>query len=74
MNRTLQRRPRVRLDVASYKQLRLQMFQRDSWRCQSCGSMSNLEVHHARFRSQQGDDTDQNLITLCSRCHKQLHR
>jgi 5-methylcytosine-specific restriction endonuclease McrA len=65
--------PRVRLDSAESQRLRARVLKRDSWRCQSCGSMSNLEVHHARFRSQQGDDTDENLITLCSRCHKHLH-
>jgi 5-methylcytosine-specific restriction endonuclease McrA len=31
--------------------------------------MSNLEVHHREFRSQSGDDSEQNLITLCSACH-----
>ena len=64
---------RVRLHSAEYQRLRVRVLQRDEWRCQACGSMSSLEVHHARFRSQQGDDTEKNLITLCSRCHKQLH-
>jgi hypothetical protein len=30
---------------------------RDSWRCQSCGTMSNLEVHHKQFRSHSGART-----------------
>jgi len=36
------------------------------WRCQFCGSMQNLQVHHLKFRSQSGDDVEQNLITLCA--------
>ena len=38
--------PGLRLDSVSYERLRQQVLRRDSWRCQSCGAMSNLEVHH----------------------------
>ncbi|MGO9324504.1 MAG: HNH endonuclease [Terracidiphilus sp.] len=44
------------------------------WRCQSWGAMSNLEVHHRESRSQSRDDAEQNLITLCTRCHAIVHR
>ena len=43
-------------------------------RCQVCGTISNLEVHHKRFRSRAGTDSEQNLITLCSGCHADIHR
>ena len=43
--------PRLRLDHASYENLRQQILRRDGWRCQSCGTMSSLEVHHRQFRS-----------------------
>jgi len=46
---------------------------RDGWRCQFCGTMSNLEVHHKEFRSRSGQDIDQNLITLCRACHSRVH-
>jgi len=39
------------LDPLSYESLRQQILRRDGWRCQSCGTMSNLEVHHKEFRS-----------------------
>jgi HNH endonuclease len=67
------RLPRLRLDGNAYTTLRNQVLNRDSWRCQFCGSMSNLELHHQLFRSQAGSDTEQNLITLCSTCHKAHH-
>jgi 5-methylcytosine-specific restriction endonuclease McrA len=35
--------------------------------------MVNLEVHHKEFRSQGGDDTEQNLITVCAKCHARVH-
>jgi ATP-dependent DNA helicase RecQ len=64
---------RVRLEPASYKSLRQQVLYRDGWRCQSCGSMSNLEVHHKQFASHSGSDSKSNLITLCARCHASTH-
>jgi predicted HNH restriction endonuclease len=36
--------------------------------------MVNLEVHHKQHRSQTGDDSEQNLVTLCSACHANVHR
>ena len=73
MNCDLQKRPRLRLDPELYEQLRNQVLRRDGWRCQACGSMSNLEVHHKEFRSQAGDDSEENLITLCADCHSGVH-
>ena len=65
--------PRLRLDPNGYENLRLQVLRRDGWRCQSCGAMSNLEVHHSEFRSHSGDDSETNLITLCAGCHRCSH-
>ncbi len=62
-----------RLDPVSYETLRQQVLRRDGWRCQLCGTMTNLEVHHKEFRSQSGDDSEQNLITLCAACHASVH-
>jgi hypothetical protein len=69
MNPILPKQPRVRLDPASYERLRQQVLQRDGWRCQCCGARSNLEVHHKVFRSQGGQDSEENLITVCAECH-----
>ena len=68
-----QRVPPSRLDPESYEALRQQILRRDGWRCQFCGRMSNLEVHHKQFRSHSGDDSEENLITLCVDCHDQMH-
>lgn len=63
-----------RLDSASYERLRQEILRRDNWRCQCCGTMTNLEVHHKEFRSHSGEDAEENLITLCTRCHAGVHR
>ncbi len=64
---------RLRLDPVPYEKLREQVLRRDSWRCQSCGTMSNLEVHQKEFRSHSGDDSELNLITLSTFCHAEAH-
>ena len=73
MTRVRPKHARVRLDPGLYDTLRNQVLRRDGWRCQSCSTMSNLEVHHKEFRSQSGDDSEQNLITLCTKCHASVH-
>jgi ATP-dependent DNA helicase RecQ len=73
MNGAGPKAPRLRLDPASYENLRQEVLRRDGWRCQSCGAMSNLEVHHQRFRSHFGDDAEANLITFCAACNARMH-
>ena len=74
MNAIFPKRQRVKLDPEAYAQLCRQVLERDGWRCQSCGSASQLQVHHLRFRSALGDDSIENLITLCFSCHEKIHR
>jgi len=62
-----------RLDPALYEELRNQVLRRDGWRCQFCGTMCDLEVHHKEFRSHSGADSEENLITLCAQCHAAVH-
>jgi len=73
MSSTIPYPSRIRLDPVSYETLRQQVLRRDGWRCQSCGTMANLEVHHKQFRSQSGDDSEENLIALCATCHAGAH-
>jgi 5-methylcytosine-specific restriction endonuclease McrA len=73
MNQNLAKRVPVRLDDREYCELRERVLRRDGWRCQSCGSMTNLEVHHQQFRSHSGPDREDNLITLCNYCHSAEH-
>jgi len=74
MKKIQSRSPRLRLDSGSYHELQRQVLERDGWRCQVCGSMQRLQVHHLKLRSQSGGDEEQNLITLCAECHTRTHR
>jgi 5-methylcytosine-specific restriction endonuclease McrA len=73
MNTIRPKSPRLRLDSESYHELHRQVLERDGWRCQVCGSMRQLQVHHLKFRSQSGHDGELNLITLCAECHERAH-
>ena len=74
MNHPGMKRAPIRLDSELHEQLRNQVLHRDGWRCLSCGTMSHLEIHHSKFRSHAGDDSEQNLVTLCASCHARVHR
>ena len=57
---------------------RMKIIQRDQYKCKICGRNPNdytdieLHVHHIRPWGKGGLTEDQNLITLCSTCHRGL--
>ncbi len=57
--------PRVRAAVLA----------RDRYRCTApgCGETRFLEVHHVVPRAQGGSNRQDNLVTLCGRCHRFVH-
>jgi len=73
VNRIITKQAPIRFEEESYRELRKQILRRDGWRCQFCGTMSNLEIHHQQFRGHRGDDLEKNLITLCNACHSSAH-
>jgi len=47
---------------------------RDKYKCQKCKAKDiKLQIHHVIFKSNNGSNSPNNLITLCESCHKQLH-
>lgn len=47
---------------------------RDKYTCQCCGKKNRrVEAHHIVFKSKNGSDDLENLITLCEDCHKAVH-
>ena len=55
--------------------------ERDNYTCQKCNKHiedlkkkdMQLQVHHIKPKSQGGTNVPNNLITLCKKCHKQVH-
>jgi 5-methylcytosine-specific restriction endonuclease McrA len=64
---------RIKLGRQVYRRLMKRVLERDGWRCQECGALENLQVHHRIKRSAQGDDALGNLVTLCAYCHMAEH-
>ena len=57
-----------------YSSRREAILHRDNYTCQCCGKRNcRLEVHHIKFKGNGGTDDEENLITLCTDCHKGVH-
>ena len=52
---------------------RKEVYRRDGWRCVLCDNTSGLQIHHAIPRGHGGSDFEDNLVTLCFRCHAAIH-
>lgn len=64
------KRPRGGHYSTKWKKIREEILRRDNYTCLKCDSHKNLEVHHKECW---WDNTPNNLITLCSKCHSSLH-
>ena len=55
--------------------VRLAVLHRDSYQCQLCGTSgeNRLQLHHLILRSQGGKHVEENLVTLCFKCHQDVH-
>jgi len=57
--------------------LRTQVLDRDSKICKLCHhgiDSKKMQIHHIIPLSDGGDDTINNLITLCAQCHSDVHK
>jgi 5-methylcytosine-specific restriction endonuclease McrA len=68
------KKKRIVLKGKKLDELRERILARDGWKCKWCDGETNLHIHHLRFRSQQGDDSEANMATLCWICHDKVHK
>ena len=62
----------VRINTHRWERVRLQVFERDGYRCCNCGAAGRLECDHRTPLSRGGAVFDMsNLQSLCRRCHIQ---
>lgn len=55
------------------RNFRAKVLWRDKHQCQHCKGTDRLHAHHIRYKSQGGTNTVQNGLTLCGKCHAELH-
>lgn len=68
---------RIRVDRDAFERIKPRILERDHYTCRKCGRSSSgegvrLEVHHADLDG--SNHTPENLITLCSYCHKSIEQ
>ena len=56
------------------KEIMIEILRRDEFTCQLCGSYRHLQIHHVCPRSKGGDNSEDNLLTLCNDCHAEVHK
>lgn len=65
-----------KLNDPRWQKKRLEIFQRDDWKCRRCKSATKtLHVHHLRYlpNTEPWEYSDKLLISVCNDCHKQAH-
>ncbi len=63
-----------RPDPILWEKLRTACLRRDKFTCQGCAARrTRLHAHHIVPRHCGGPDELDNLITLCTKCHKRIH-
>lgn len=55
-----------------WQETRQRIIKRDRFRCVMCGEPKNLHVHHITYENL-GEEKDADLVTLCEKCHIELH-
>ncbi len=56
-----------------WQKKRLEVLERDNWKCKKCGDDKHeLHVHHLRYSGEPWDVELEDLDTLCALCHKAI--
>lgn len=51
-----------------------EILERDGYKCVKCGSYHLEKVpHHCQFKSQGGDNSKRNGVSICLKCHREAH-
>lgn len=64
-----------KLKHPKWQKKRLEVFNRDSWKCQLCGSEDKtLNVHHKSYKygNEPWEYDDDNFVTVCEICHESI--
>lgn len=64
-----------KLSSLEWRGLRKKVYERDNWTCKDCGvkCRETIQCHHVVPYRESMDDSMENLITLCRKCHCRRH-
>jgi 5-methylcytosine-specific restriction endonuclease McrA len=72
---------KIKVNTKEFAELRKDVFGRDKYTCQHCCAkgvpgirFGQIQVHHIIFLVNGGENTMENLITLCRACHNAVHK
>jgi len=63
------------LNTLDWEIRRYQIFKRDNMKCQGCGTLHDIVVHHIKYIKGllPWEYKDDDLLTLCEYCHAKVH-
>lgn len=58
-----------------WQRKRLEIMERDDFKCKQCGATNDLQVHHLRYFNgrKPWEYSNEDLVTLCGKCHRNAH-
>src|SRR5712671_1523701 len=62
------------LRTPEWTQKRDQTLERDGYHCRVCNSSENLHVHHRTYVRRGNENINEDLTTLCRKCHEHFHQ
>lgn len=65
--------PKQRKDRSEMAAIRPIIYERSGGMCEHCHEKPGADLHHKQRRSQGGTNTLENLVLLCSECHRWVH-
>ena len=60
------------LKTPRWRRKRREILKKHGFRCELCGSGTNLNVHHITYENLP-DECDDDLLSVCKRCHDKIH-
>ncbi|MFH7835179.1 MAG: HNH endonuclease [Candidatus Aenigmatarchaeota archaeon] len=65
---------KAKQDRKKLPSLRNRVYEKNGGKCFFCSSTSNLHIHHIKPVYKGGATEEKNLILICEKCHRSLHK
>lgn len=63
------------LKSGKWQKKRLEIMERDGFKCRACHGKNDLTVHHLYYQPglKPWEYDNEAMVTICNECHKQIH-